>query len=54
MLFRSIWEIIEKVDELGGAVAAVERNWVQDEIENAAFQWQQQVESGDLLLVLDA
>jgi methylmalonyl-CoA mutase N-terminal domain/subunit len=45
------WELIERVDELGGAVAAVERGFVQDEIESAAFAWQQQVESGDRVIV---
>ncbi len=41
------WELIERVDELGGAVAAIEAGFVQDEIEQAAFAWQQQVESGE-------
>jgi methylmalonyl-CoA mutase N-terminal domain/subunit len=45
------WELIERVDELGGAVAAVEQGFVQDEIEQAAFAWQQQVESGERLIV---
>jgi methylmalonyl-CoA mutase N-terminal domain/subunit len=45
------WELIERVDELGGAVAAVEQGFVQDEIEQAAFAWQQQVESGDRVIV---
>ena len=35
------WELIERVDELGGAVAAIEAGWVQGEIEPAAFAWQQ-------------
>ncbi|MGZ4332770.1 MAG: acyl-CoA mutase large subunit family protein [Gaiellaceae bacterium] len=43
--------LIEQVDELGGAVAAVEQGWVQNEIENAAFEWQQQVESGERVIV---
>jgi methylmalonyl-CoA mutase N-terminal domain/subunit len=41
------WELIERVDELGGAVAAIEAGFVQDDIEQAAFAWQQQVESGE-------
>jgi methylmalonyl-CoA mutase N-terminal domain/subunit len=41
------WELIERVDELGGAVAAIEAGFVQDEIEQAAFAWQQQVENGE-------
>ena len=45
------WELIERVDELGGAIDAIERGFVQDEIEQAAFVWQQQVESGERVIV---
>jgi methylmalonyl-CoA mutase, N-terminal domain len=45
------WELIGRVDELGGAVAAIEQGFVQDEIEQAAFAWQQQVESGERPIV---
>jgi methylmalonyl-CoA mutase, N-terminal domain len=44
-------ELIERVDELGGAVEAIERGFVQDEIEQAAFAWQQEVERGDRVIV---
>src|SRR5205814_4047461 len=45
------WELIEQVDGLGGAVEAIERGFVQDEIEQAAFEWQQQVERGERVIV---
>src|SRR5712675_565975 len=45
------WELIERVDELGGAVAAIERGFVQSEIEQSAFEWQQQVEQGERVIV---
>jgi methylmalonyl-CoA mutase N-terminal domain/subunit len=45
------WELIERIDELGGAVAAVEAGFVQNEIDAAAFAWQQQVESGERTIV---
>src|SRR5262249_28056409 len=45
------WELIERVDELGGAVAAIERGFVQDEIEQSAFAWQREVESGERVIV---
>jgi methylmalonyl-CoA mutase N-terminal domain/subunit len=50
-LERRAWELIERVDELGGAVAAVEQGFVQGEIETAAFTWQQQIESGERPIV---
>ena len=44
-------ELIERVDELGGAVAAVEQGFVQREIEDAAFRWNEQIESGERVIV---
>jgi methylmalonyl-CoA mutase N-terminal domain/subunit len=45
------WELIESIDDLGGAVAAIERGFVQEEIEQAAFRWQQEVEAGERIIV---
>jgi len=45
------WELIERVDSIGGAVEAVEQGFVQAEIENAAFRWQQEVERGERVIV---
>jgi methylmalonyl-CoA mutase, N-terminal domain len=44
-------ELIARVDELGGAVAAVEQGFVQGEIDEAAFRYTQQVESGERAIV---
>jgi methylmalonyl-CoA mutase N-terminal domain/subunit len=44
-------ELIEHVDELGGAVAAIERGWVQDQIDDAAFRHTVEVEAGMRVLV---
>ncbi len=50
-LAADAWELIERVDELGGAVAAVEQGFIQDEIEQAAFRWQREVEAGERVIV---
>jgi methylmalonyl-CoA mutase N-terminal domain/subunit len=44
-------ELIERIDELGGAVAAIEQGFVQHEIEDAAFRYAQEVESGERVIV---
>src|SRR5881394_2245994 len=44
-------ELIERVDELGGAVAAIEQGFVQDEIEQAAFAYQREIEAGERVIV---
>jgi methylmalonyl-CoA mutase N-terminal domain/subunit len=45
------WELIERIDELGGAVAAIDQGFVQGEIEQVAFRYQQEVESGERVIV---
>jgi methylmalonyl-CoA mutase, N-terminal domain len=45
------WELIERIDELGGAVEAIEQGFVQREIEDAAFRYQQAVERGETVVV---
>jgi methylmalonyl-CoA mutase N-terminal domain/subunit len=45
------WELIDRVDELGGSVEAIERGFIQAEIEQSAFEWQQEVESGKRAIV---
>jgi len=44
-------ELIARIDELGGSVAAIEAGWVQEQIEESAFTWQRDVESGDRVIV---
>src|SRR6187455_1139209 len=40
-------ELIARVDDAGGAVAAVEQGFVQTEIEQSAFRYQQEIERGE-------
>ena len=44
-------ELIAKIDSLGGAVAAIERGFVQREIEEAAYRAQREVEEGRRIVV---
>jgi len=48
---RRAWQYIEKIDGMGGAVAAIEAGWIQDEIHESAFRIQQAVESGERVVV---
>jgi methylmalonyl-CoA mutase N-terminal domain/subunit len=45
------WALIERIDELGGAVAAIEAGWIQSQIEASAYQWTAAVESGERVIV---
>ncbi|MEA2617655.1 MAG: methylmalonyl-CoA mutase, N-terminal domain, partial [Chloroflexota bacterium] len=44
-------ELMDRVDELGGAVAAIEENFYQRHIQDAAYRHQRLVESGDRVIV---
>jgi len=45
------WEYIERIDERGGALAAVEAGYIQSEIQDAAYEYQRQVERGERIIV---
>jgi methylmalonyl-CoA mutase N-terminal domain/subunit len=47
---RSV-EYIDKIEELGGAVRAIEKGFQAREIHEAAFRWQKSVESEDAVVV---
>jgi methylmalonyl-CoA mutase N-terminal domain/subunit len=47
---RALW-LMDKVDGMGGSVAAIEAGWIQDEIAESAFRIQQAVESGKRVIV---
>ena len=44
-------ELIAKIDEQGGMLAAIASGWVQEEIHRAAYRWQREVESGERVVV---
>jgi methylmalonyl-CoA mutase N-terminal domain/subunit len=44
-------DYIRRIDEMGGIVAAIEANFPQREIAEAAFHYQQQIESGEKTVV---
>jgi methylmalonyl-CoA mutase N-terminal domain/subunit len=48
---RRIWEEIEKVDEMGGAVEATRRGYFQQELADGAYREQVAVDSGEKIIV---
>ncbi len=45
------WEYIHRIDEMGGAVAAIEAGYIQNEIAASGYAYQQAVESGKKIIV---
>lgn len=48
---RSAEEYIQRIDALGGSLAAIENGFIQGEIQEAAYRYQQAVEAGDQVIV---
>ncbi|MCD6224138.1 MAG: methylmalonyl-CoA mutase, partial [Deltaproteobacteria bacterium] len=44
---QEIWDFIEKVDEMGGAAAAVENGWIKNECVRQAYEYLQATERGE-------
>ena len=45
------FEIIQKIDDMGGMLRAIERGWVQRQIHDAAFRFQKEVEDDTRVVV---
>lgn len=50
-LEKAGWEIIKKIDEMGGMVAAIESGWLDREIAKSAYEKQRAIETGDQVVV---
>jgi len=48
---RRAQEYIHKIDEMGGVISAIERGYIQQEIQNKAYEIQKKVESGEIKVV---
>lgn len=48
---RRVLEIIRRIDELGGAIEAIKKGYVQREIQERAYQYQKEIESGSQIVV---
>ncbi len=48
---RLAWEYIERIDEMGGAVAAIEQGYQMDEIGQAAYEYTKSIDDDERVLV---
>jgi methylmalonyl-CoA mutase N-terminal domain/subunit len=48
---RRAWEYISRIDEIGGAVEAIEAGFQQDEIEQAAYEYAKSIDDGERVIV---
>ena len=45
------WQLIQKIDAMGGSVSAIEQGFIQDEIARSAYEYQRQIETGEKIIV---
>ena len=48
---RGAQEYIGRIDALGGTLSAIEKGWIQGEIQTAAYEFQQDVERGEKIVI---
>jgi methylmalonyl-CoA mutase N-terminal domain/subunit len=45
------WELINKIDAMGGSVSAIEQGFIQNEIAKSAYEYQRNIETGEKIIV---
>ncbi len=50
-IYERAQDYINKIDEMGGAVPAIERGFIQKEIQDSAYRYQKEIESGERVVV---
>ncbi|HXB05919.1 MAG TPA: methylmalonyl-CoA mutase family protein, partial [Puia sp.] len=45
------WNLIARIDQMGGSVPAIEQGFIQDEIARSAYQYQQHIETKEKIIV---
>ncbi len=48
---KEVMEYIKKIDDMGGAVAAIEHGFMQREIQQSAYTYQRQIETGEKIVI---
>jgi methylmalonyl-CoA mutase N-terminal domain/subunit len=50
-LERAACKYLDDIDKLGGTLAAIDAQYQQQEIQDAAYRWQREVDSGERIIV---
>lgn len=48
---RRVWEYIETIEAMGGAIRAIESGYIQNEISKSAYEYQMKIETGEKIIV---
>jgi methylmalonyl-CoA mutase N-terminal domain/subunit len=50
-MYRRAEEYIKKIDEIGGAPSAIEKGYIQKEIQDSAYRYQREIENAERVVV---
>ena len=50
-LEQKAWQLIAKIDAMGGSISAIEAGFIQDEIARSAYEYQRQIEKSEKIIV---
>ncbi len=48
---KEVWDLLDKIDEIGGVVKAIEAGFIQRQIESAAYKYQKEIDEGERIVV---
>jgi methylmalonyl-CoA mutase N-terminal domain/subunit len=48
---EKVWDYLNKIEDLGGMIPAIENGYVQKEIQDAAYRYQQEIEKGERIVI---
>jgi methylmalonyl-CoA mutase N-terminal domain/subunit len=48
---QKAWELVNKIERMGGSVSAIEQGFMQDEIARSAYEYQRNIENGEKIIV---
>ena len=48
---EAAWQLIDKIDAMGGSVSAIEQGFIQEEIARSAYEYQRGIERGSKIIV---
>jgi methylmalonyl-CoA mutase N-terminal domain/subunit len=46
-----VWEYLDRIEKMGGAIRAIEKGYLQKEIQTSAYRYQKAVESGEKIVI---
>ncbi|HHX51675.1 MAG TPA: methylmalonyl-CoA mutase, partial [Clostridia bacterium] len=46
-----VWEYLDRIESMGGAVRAIEKGYLQKEIQTSSYQYQKAIESGEKTVI---